>query len=91
VSGGDPWALELTPAALRGLDRLPEKAATAVLELLPAIAENPYRVGKPLHLELEGQRAARRGPYRVVYGLDEEERIVTVSAVGHRADVYRSR
>ena len=91
MTGDNPWRLRLTRAALRGLDRLPEKGAAAVVELLPAIVENPHRLGKPLHLDLEGYRAARRGSYRVVYRLDEEERIVTIRAIGHRSNVYRPR
>lgn len=65
--------------------------ATAVIELLPAVAANPRRLGKPLKFELEGRWAARRGPYWVIYELDEGSRTVTVLAVAHRADVYRPR
>lgn len=57
--------------------------------MLPAIAENPRRLGKPLRFELDDRWAARRGPYRVIYELDEKARTVTVTAVAHRADVYR--
>lgn len=79
------------PAARRQLGQLPERYATAVIELLPAIAGNPRRLGKPLRFELEGRWAARRGPYRIIYRLDEKARTVTVLAVPHRADVYRPR
>lgn len=85
------WRLVVAAPAVRDLGRLPEKAAAAVLEGLRAISEQPRRVGKPLRFELEGLWSARRGPYRVVYRIDEEERLVTVVAVGHRADVYRQR
>jgi mRNA interferase RelE/StbE len=77
--------------ARRQLRRLPERYAAAVVELLPAIAANPKRLGKPLRFELEGRWAARRGPYRVIYALDEKAHMVTVLAVAHRADTYRSR
>jgi mRNA interferase RelE/StbE len=77
------------PAARRQLGRLPERYAAAVVELLPAIAANPKRLGKPLRFELEGRWAARRGPYRVIYSLDEKAQVVIVLAVAHRADAYR--
>jgi mRNA-degrading endonuclease RelE of RelBE toxin-antitoxin system len=86
-----PWRLVLAAPAVRDLEALPEKAATAVVAAFEAIAESPRRVGKPLRFELEGLWSARRGPYRVLYRLDDEERLVTVVAVGHRADVYRPR
>ncbi len=77
------------PTARRQLRRLPERYAAAVVELLPAIAANPKRLGKPLRFELEGRWAARRGPYRVIYALEQKSRTVTVLAVAHRADAYR--
>ncbi len=83
--------LVVAGTARRDIGRLPERYAAAIVELLPAIAANPQRLGKPLKFELEGQWAARRGPYRIVYTLDEEARTVTVLAVAHRADVYRPR
>ncbi len=79
------------PPARRQLDRLPERYATAIFELLPAIAANPKRLGKPLRFELEGRWSARRGPSRAIYALDEASRTVTVLAVAHRSDAYRSR
>ena len=45
--------------------------------------------GPPLRLELEALWAARRGQYRVVYGVDEERRVVEIVTIDHRADVYR--
>ena len=78
------------PAA-RGLERLPAKVLHAVIELFSGLETEPARLGKPLRFELEGLLAARRGPYRVIYEIDREQRVVTVLAVGHRADVYRRR
>ena len=87
----ESWQIRVMPTAQRRLRRLPERYAAAVIELLPAIAANPKRLGKPLRFEFTGQWAARRGPYRIIYAIDEKARIVTVLAVAHRADVYRPR
>jgi mRNA-degrading endonuclease RelE of RelBE toxin-antitoxin system len=35
--------------------------------------------------------SARRGDFRVIYQIDDHERIVTIVAIDHRSDVYRSR
>jgi mRNA interferase RelE/StbE len=85
------WQLRVMAPARRQLDRLPTGVAGAVIETLGAIEANPRRLGKPLHFELEGCFSARRGPYRIIYRLDEEARIVSVLAVAHRSDVYRPR
>ena len=85
-----PWELIVAPSVDRTLSRLPEKAAAAVVEfMLGPLLENPHRVGYPLRRELSGLHAARRGPYRVVYEIDDEARQIHVLRVDHRADVYR--
>jgi mRNA-degrading endonuclease RelE of RelBE toxin-antitoxin system len=86
-----PWRLEVMAPARREFDRLPISVAAAVLETLNAIAENPRRLGKPLMLEHEGRFSARRGPYRIIYELNDDEGLVRVVAIGHRRDVYRRR
>lgn len=81
------WAIAWTPTAKRSLQRLPEKVATAVIEVIYGpLAENPQRVGKPLRFELQGLHSARRGDFRIIYRIDET---VTIIAIDHRADVYR--
>lgn len=80
--------MQLTAPARRQLDRLPISVAAAVIETLGAIADNPRRLGKPLRFELEGYWSARRGSYRIVYGIDDDTRRVAVVAVAYRADVY---
>jgi mRNA-degrading endonuclease RelE of RelBE toxin-antitoxin system len=83
--------VRVTPPACRQLDRLPISVVAAVIETLDAIASNPRPLGKPLRFELEGYWSARRGPYRIVYRVDDETRTISVVAVAHRADVYRPR
>lgn len=88
----DPqWHVLVTGPARRQIDRLPVAVAAAVIETLGAIADNPRRLGKPLRFELEGYWSARRGPYRIVYRIDEASHTISVLGVGHRADVYRPR
>jgi mRNA-degrading endonuclease RelE of RelBE toxin-antitoxin system len=88
------YQLRITGPAARALaGRLPEKIAAAVYEFVTTtLLENPHRIGKRLLLPpYEGTWSARRGSYRVLYEIDEAGRMVTVTAVEHRADAYRSR
>ncbi len=88
----DPsWEVVIAGPAARDIEGLPEKYATAVVAILPDVGANPKRIGKPLRFELAGRWSARRGPYRVIYSIDESTHTVTVLAVAHRADVYRPR
>jgi mRNA interferase RelE/StbE len=86
-----PWDVRVMAPVRRQLDRLPVSVAAAVIETLGAIASNPRRLGKSLRFELEGCWSARRGPYRVIYRIDDATHTVSVLAVAHRADIYRPR
>ncbi len=85
-----PFEVEWASSALRALERLPEKIATACVEFVyGGLAEDPRRVGHALRFDLEGKHSARRGAFRIVYEIDDHRRVVTVIAIDHRADVYR--
>ena len=44
---------------------------------------------KPLRGPLVGHYRYRVGDYRVVYRIDEEDRVVVVVIIAHRREVYR--
>jgi mRNA interferase RelE/StbE len=68
---------------------LPAKiAAACVAFIFGALADDPHRVGKPLRSELSGLYSARRGDYRVIYGV-VGTRTVEVVHIARRSDVYR--
>ena len=72
------------------MDRLPERVAAAIAELLTGdLLTARRRVGKPLRREPSGLWSARRGSYRVIYEIDDETPRVVVLRIDHRADVYR--
>ena len=87
------YRVVVTATAERALGRLPEGVAAAVVEfMVGALTESPRRLDHPLRQELTGQLwAARRGPYRVIYEIDDDEQLVQVLRIDHRADVYRPR
>lgn len=88
----DRYALVITPTARRQLaQHLPEAAAFAAHEfIVGALLDNPHRIGKRLHPPLDDRHIARRGTYRVIYRIDDEQRTVTVVDIAHRRDAYRT-
>ena len=89
---GLDYRLVVTATTERSLARLPESVAAAIVEfMIGALVEAPRRVGHPLQRELAGLWAARRGPYRVIYEIDDDAIAVNVLRIDHRADVYRRR
>ena len=84
--------VELTPEAVRSIAALPDKVRLAVLEAVGgSIAANPRRAGKPLTGEPRGLYSARRGDFRVIYLIDDDERRIVVLRAHHRRDAYRRR
>jgi mRNA interferase RelE/StbE len=84
------YTVLLSPGAKRAIERdLPEAVAAAVVDFLYGpLAEEPRRVGKPLRFQLEGYWSARRGQYRVIYSIQDDEVLVRVVRISHRVDVY---
>jgi mRNA interferase RelE/StbE len=88
--GPSAFEVRFTAAARRSLNTIPPRVLSAVVEFtFGDLAREPRRVGKPLQDDLAGLFSARRGPYRVLYRIDDAARIVFVVRVDHRADVYR--
>ena len=72
-----PYAVRFTARAARDLARMPEKVAAACVEFIYGpLIDNPYRLGKPLLDEWADHHSARRGAYRVVYRIYDDEVVV---------------
>lgn len=84
------YEVVLTARAQRDLDHVPPRIVPAIIEFaFGDLADAPRRVGKALDRELTGILSARRGPYRVLYRVDDDAKRVTIQRVAHRADAYR--
>jgi mRNA interferase RelE/StbE len=86
------FRIELTRQARRALaEELPEVIAAACQEFIHGpLAENPRRVGKQLAPPHYPRYAARRGDFRIIYDVRDDDVVVLVVNVRHRRDVYRT-
>ena len=81
----------MAATARRDLQRIPSRIVPAIIEFaFGDLASAPRRVGKPLQRELEGLFSARRGPYRILYLIDDDINRVEILRIDHRSDVYRN-
>ena len=88
----EPYELRTTSTVRRALsETLPEAVAAAAYEFItgPLLAD-PHRIGKRLLPPIDDRFSARRGTYRVIYRIDDKDRIVTVVDVANRRDAYRT-
>jgi mRNA interferase RelE/StbE len=88
----DPYELRTTSTVRRALsESLPEAVAAAAYEfIIGPLLREPHRVGKRLLPPMDDRFSARRGTYRIIYRIDDKNRIVTVVDVDYRRDVYRT-
>ena len=87
----EAYAVVWSATARRDLQRIPPRIVPAIVEFaFGDLAAAPRRVGKPLERDLAGLFGARRGPYRILFDIDEDQGLVTILRVAHRSDVYRS-
>ncbi|MBA2336376.1 MAG: type II toxin-antitoxin system RelE/ParE family toxin [Acidimicrobiia bacterium] len=92
AEGRRVYEVEITPEGLGHLNRLPDKVRLAALEsIFGPIADNPHRLGRPLIGELDGLRSARRGTYRIIYEVFDDDQVVLIHRVQHRRHAYRAR
>jgi mRNA-degrading endonuclease RelE of RelBE toxin-antitoxin system len=82
--------VRFTASARRNLRHIPPRIVPAIVEFAYGdLAREPRRVGKPLERELAGTFSARRGPYRLLYRVDDKAARIYILRIDHRADVYR--
>ena len=76
-------------AARKAVAQLPDVDAARVLAVIQALETEPRPPGC---IKLSGSPfwRIRTGVYRVIYEINDQQRVVTVNAIGHRRDVYRS-
>ena len=84
------YKIDVRPRARRSLRQLDPSVRKAVAQVIEELAANPRPPGVA---PLTGHRPylrVRSGDYRVIYSVDNRTRIVTIAAVGHRREIYRS-
>lgn len=86
------YRVEVTSSAARDMNQIPPRYLHAIVQFLyGALAENPRRVGGELRNELAGSHSARRGAYRVLYTILDDDDVVLVHRIDHRATAYHPR
>jgi len=76
-------------ARSRPKNRAPPYRLAAYEFIVGPLLDKPHRVGKRLHAPLEDRHSARRGTYRVICRIDDENQTVSVVDIAHRRDAYR--
>ena len=83
------YKIKLRRKAQRSLNKLPKDDFDAVLESVRGLANTPRPKGVE-KIKSAGLWRIRQGDYRIVYSIDDNQKIVTILRIGHRREIYRS-
>jgi len=84
------YRVRLAANAERQLRQFAGPLQRRVVAALRAIQDDPT-VGRKLRSEFEGSRRYRVGGYRIVYQVNEPERVILIENIRHRGRAYRRR
>ena len=84
------YSIAFKQSVTKDLRPLPKWDVARILKRINSLVDNPRPPGCE---KLSGQERyrVRQGVYRILYGIQDEEVVVTIVKVGHRRDVYKDR
>ena len=85
------YNVRIKKSAAKEIEDLPKKDRQRVVEKIQNLAEDPRPFGVEKLAGSDIKLRIRQGDYRIVYEIDDKERVVVIARVGHRRDVYRRR
>jgi mRNA interferase RelE/StbE len=84
------YRVEIKLSAIRELEAIEQKGSRQrVARRIRALGTEPRPPGCQKLAGGEGRYRVRQGRYRIVYSVDDAERLVTVFRIGDRKEVYR--
>ena len=81
------WKIRATQEASRLLSSFHPETKKQLKQSLNELRRNPY-IGKDLREELAGFKSLRQNKYRIIYNLNEEEKIIQIFYIARRKDIY---
>ena len=86
---GTEYQIVFARSARRELDALPRSLGLRILRRIESLALTPRPRGCRKLVGSTNLWRMRIGDYRVIYGVDDAQRIVDIVAIRHRSDAYR--
>ncbi len=83
------YNLIIKKSARKELDNIPNPFFLKIDEAILALKNNPCPYPQSKKLKGEDKHRLRVGDFRVVYTIDENQKIITIYRVRHRKDIYR--
>jgi mRNA interferase RelE/StbE len=84
----DSYEIRLHPQAARAFQRLQKPIRNRIAAAIDALADDPRSPGTAKLAGRDDYRI-RVGDYRIVFAVDDDERLVLIGRIAHRREVYR--
>ena len=82
------YVVEIKPSARKELDALPNHVLSRVVRKIQSLSNNPRPAGCKKLRGYKDLWRIRVGDWRVVYIIDDAVRVVSVTRIAHRREVY---
>ena len=82
------YAVEVKPPARKELEALPDKVLARVVRKMDSLRDTPRPAGCKKLKGYKDQWRVRVGDWRVVYIIDDAAKLISVTRIGHRREVY---
>ncbi len=83
------YSIVYKPSVEKDLRSLPQSTLARVIKQIDMLGDNPISRSSVKLTASKRLYRIRVGDYRVVYGVDQDAKKVTIHYVRHRRDVYR--
>lgn len=81
------FELHISKKAQKQIKKLKRQYQKEIINALAEIKENPLSA-KPLDRDLNGRFSYRIRVYRIIYKINQKDKIVEVLSAGHRGTIY---
>jgi mRNA interferase RelE/StbE len=82
------YVVEVKPSARKELEGLPNSVLARAVHKMESLGENPRPAGCKKLKGYRDQWRVRVGDWRVVYTIDDGAKLVSVTRIAHRREVY---
>jgi len=82
------YSIEVKPSARKELEALPDNMLARVLQKMEALRAAPRPAGCKKLKGYKDQWRVRVGDWRVVYIIDDPAKLISITRIAHRREVY---
>ena len=82
------YSVEVKPAARKELEALPDNVLARVVRRIESLGHAPWPAGCKKLRGYQDQWRVRVGDWRVVYIINDAARLIRITRIAHRREVY---